>query len=45
MLFSNLDELLEVSVRLGDDKEMKFQGVGTVSIFTQSGAQKKLHGV
>lgn len=45
LLFSNLDELLKVFMRLGDNKEMKVHGVGTVIVNTQSGAQKKLHRV
>lgn len=39
-LFSSLDESLRVSVRLGDNKEMKVLGVGTVSVSTQSGELK-----
>ncbi|XP_039119130.1 uncharacterized protein LOC120255359 [Dioscorea cayenensis subsp. rotundata] len=44
-LFSSLDESLKISVRLGDNKEMKVQGVGTVSMNTQSGERKSVHDV
>lgn len=44
-LFSNLDKSQKVSVRLGNNKEMIFQGVGIVSVCTQSGEQKQLQGV
>lgn len=33
-LFINLDESQKVSVRLGNEKEMMVQGVGTMSINT-----------
>lgn len=45
LLFSDLDESLKIIVRLGDDKEMKVCGVGTVAVNTQSGIQKGLQGV
>lgn len=36
MLFSSLDESLKVSVRLGDNKEMKVHSVGIVTVNMQS---------
>lgn len=45
MLFSNIHESLKVNVRLGDNKEMKVHGVGTMTVSTQSRVQKKLHGM
>lgn len=44
-LFTNLDESREVSVRLGNDKEIEVCGVGTITINTRSGELKQLHGV
>lgn len=44
-MFSDLDETLRVSVRLGDNKEMDVHGVGTVTMHTKTGSLKKLHGV
>lgn len=45
LLFNNLDESLKVTVRLGDDKEMKVCGVRTMNVKTKSGTEKRLHGV
>lgn len=44
-LFVNLDESQKVSVRLGNDKEILVEGVGTVCIHSKSGEQKILQGV
>lgn len=44
-LFSSFDESLSITVRLGNDKEMKVCGEGTVAVSTSTGTQKKLHGV
>ncbi|KAH7670324.1 RNA-directed DNA polymerase protein [Dioscorea alata] len=44
-LFSSLDESMKVSVRLGDNKEKKVEGVGVVTILSQSGDEKRLHGM
>ncbi|KAH7685847.1 RNA-directed DNA polymerase protein [Dioscorea alata] len=45
LLFSNLNESQKITMRLGDDKKMMVCGVWTVTINTQAGTQKKLHGV
>ncbi|KAH7655963.1 RNA-directed DNA polymerase protein [Dioscorea alata] len=44
-LFISLDESQKVRVRLDNDKEMMVQGVGVVSVSTQTSEQKQLHGV
>lgn len=45
LLFRSLDKSLKISMRLGDNKEIKVLGVGTIIVNTQSVVQKKLHGV
>lgn len=45
ILFSSLDESLQVSVRFGDNKEMKVHGIGIVTVHTHVGDQKNLNGV
>lgn len=44
-LFNSLDESMQVSVRLGGNKEMKVHGVGTMIMRTHAEDQKKLQGV
>lgn len=44
-LFYNLDESQKHVVRLGDNKEMKVAGRGTVAITTQEGETKLIHNV
>jgi len=44
-LFKDLDETQKGEVRLGDDKQMKVEGKGTIAIKTSQGNLKRLHDV
>lgn len=44
-IFETLDESRQLSVRLGDDKEISVMGEGTIAISSGDGILKLLHNV
>ncbi|XP_039140489.1 uncharacterized protein LOC120277700 [Dioscorea cayenensis subsp. rotundata] len=44
-LFSSLDESVSITVRLGNNKEIKVCGEGVIAVNTSVGTQKRLEGV